>query len=104
MILIFTLSNQPASDSTKLSDGVIEKTIGSIYKKTHKNVTEEKLAEIKEKYTHITRKSAHFTIYMILGLLVGLLLKEYNLTKKQIIIYSILICNNRWNTSNVCTR
>lgn len=92
MILIFTLSNQPADDSTQLSDGFISKTIGNIYKITHKNIKEEKLTEIKTKYTHITRKTAHFTIYLILGLLIGLLLKQYNITTKQIIIYGILIC------------
>ena len=92
MILIFMFSNQPAEESSKLSDGVIEKTIGNIYKTTHKNTTEEKQNEIKEKYTHIVRKTAHFTIYLILGLLVSTLLKQYNLTTKQIIIYSILIC------------
>ena len=92
MILIFILSNQQANDSTKLSDGVIENTIGNIYKLTHKNTNEEKLKEIKIKYTHITRKTAHFTIYMILGLLVGLLLKEYNIDTKKAILYGILIC------------
>lgn len=92
MTLIFSFSNQKADDSTKLSDGVIEKTIGNIYKMTHKNVDEEKLSEIKTKYTHITRKTAHFTIYMILGLLVGLLLKEYNIDTKKAILYGILIC------------
>lgn len=92
MILIFMFSNQKADESTRVSDGVIEKTIGNIYKKTHKNVNEKKQEEIKEKYTHVVRKSAHFTIYMILGLLVGLLLKEYNLETKKIIVYSILIC------------
>lgn len=92
MILIFSLSNQQAADSTKLSDGVIEKTIGNIYKLTHKNTNEEKLKEIKIKYTHITRKTAHFTIYMVLGLLIGLLLKEYNIGIKKVIIYGIIIC------------
>lgn len=92
MILIFTLSDQQADDSTKLSDGVIEKTIGNIYKTTHKNIEQNELVKIKEKYTHITRKTAHFTIYLILGLFVGLLLKEYNLETKKIIIYGIIIC------------
>lgn len=92
MILIFMLSNQPADESTELSDGFINKTIGSVYKLTYKNVTEEKITEIQDKYTVITRKTAHFTIYMILGILVGILLKEYNITNKQLIIYGIIIC------------
>ena len=90
--MIFILSNQPADESTRLSDGLIEKTIGNIYKLTHKNCTEEKLTEIKRKNAHIVRKTAHFTIYLILGLLVTTLLKEYNLNNRKIIIYSILIC------------
>lgn len=90
--MIFILSNQPADESTRLSDGLIEKTIGNIYKLTHKNYIEEKLTEIKRKNAHIVRKTAHFTIYLILGLLVTTLLKEYNLNNRKIIIYSILIC------------
>ncbi len=92
MIIIFLFSNQPADDSTRLSNGVIEKTIGNIYKLTHKNIEKEKMEEIQEKYSHITRKTAHFTIYLILGLLVGLLLKEYNIDMNKMIVYGILIC------------
>lgn len=91
MIIIFTFSNQKAQESTKMSDGVIEKTIGNIYKITHKNTKEEKLTEIKTKYTKPIRKLAHFTIYMILGILVTITLKEYNINK-NIILISILIC------------
>ena len=92
MVLIFILSNQPANDSTKLSNGVIEKTIGNIYRLFHSDVTDEKIIEIQNKYSHITRKTAHFTIYLILGLLVGLLLREYNISSKQLLVYGILIC------------
>lgn len=92
MILIYTLSNQPSYDSTQLSDGFIEKTIGNIYNEFNKDVSEEELTQIKIKYTHPVRKMAHFTIYMILGLLVTLLIKEYNLNSKQIIFLSLLIC------------
>lgn len=92
MIIIFMLSNQPADDSTKLSDGFISTTIGNVYKIFNNNVSEEKLIEIKVKYTHPVRKMAHFTIYMILGLLVTLLVKEYNLSTKQIIWISLFVC------------
>lgn len=92
MMMIFMLSNQPADDSTKLSDGFISTTIGNIYKIFNSDVSEEKLVEIKIKYTHPVRKLAHFTIYLILGLLVAMLLKEYNLNVRQIILISLLIC------------
>ena len=92
MTTIFILSNQPATNSTKLSNSFISTTIGNVYKIFNNNVTEEKLIEIQEKYSHPVRKLAHFTIYLILGLLVGLLIKEYNFNNKQIILISLLIC------------
>lgn len=95
------LSNQVADDSTELSNGVISTTIGKIYRITHKTVTEEQKVEIQEKYTHLVRKSAHFTIYLILGLLVGMLLKEYNIETKKIIIVGILICMTYATTDEI---
>ena len=92
MFLIFMLSNQPSDDSTRLSDGVIEKTIGNVYKLFHGDVTDEKIIEIQNTYSHITRKTAHFTIYLVLGLFVGLLLNEYNIPLKLLIFYGVLIC------------
>ena len=44
------------------------------------------------KFVFIVRKSAHFFIYLILGLLVASLLKEYSLVNKRMMIYSFLIC------------
>ena len=92
MMIIFIFSNQPADDSTKLSDGFIETTIGNVYQIFNHDVTEEKLFEIKSKYSHPVRKLAHFTIYLILGILVILLVKEYPLGMKKIILISLFIC------------
>lgn len=92
MIIIFMFSNQPADESTKLSDGFISTTIGNFYKIFDNDVTEEKLTQIKEKYTTPVRKTAHFTIYLILGTLTILLLKEYNIENRRQIIIAILIC------------
>lgn len=92
MVFIFLLSNQPADESTQLSNGFISQTIGNVYKLIHKDVSPISIKEIQEKYTHVTRKMAHFTIYMILGLLVGLLFREYNIETKKLIFYGILIC------------
>lgn len=92
MIIIFMFSNQPADESTKLSDGFISTTIGNFYKIFDNDVTEEKLTQIKEKYTTPVRKTAHFTIYLILGTLTILLLKEYDMENRKRIILAILIC------------
>jgi len=92
MIIIFMFSNQPADESSKLSDGFISTTIGNIYKIFDNDVTEEKLTEIKEKYTTPVRKTAHFTIYLILGTLTILLLREYDIENRKRLILAILIC------------
>lgn len=92
MSVIFSLSNQPASDSTELSDGFISNTIGNVYKVFNKNIGSDELNEIKVKYTHLVRKMAHFTIYMILGILVTLLVREYNISFYKCLFISLLVC------------
>lgn len=80
MILIFCFSNQKATESSKLSDGLIKHTISKII-----NDDSEKTLK---KYTKPVRKCAHFFVYLILGLLV---FNCFDINKKYI-IYSILIC------------
>lgn len=87
MALIFIFSNQKADDSSKLSDGLIVKVANIVIKK---DLSTAKKDEIIDRYTTIVRKTAHFTIYLILGILVINLLMEYNI--KHIIIISLIIC------------
>ena len=90
MGVIFCFSNQEADLSTRMSDGFIERTIGSVYKLFDSNVTIEKLNYIKSKYSYSVRKMAHFTIYLILGLFVFNFIKEYSI--RNIILLSVVIC------------
>ena len=92
MYIIFCLSNQPADDSSSLSDGFISNTIGNVYKVFNRKISIEDLEEIKIKYTHPVRKMAHFTIYMILGILVTLLVREYNVSFYRCVLVSLLVC------------
>lgn len=87
MILIFCFSNQRADDSSKLSDGVIVK-VASIFVKD--NLTDNKKNELIDKYTFIIRKTAHFSVYLILGILSINLLSSFNI--KRIIMLSSLFC------------
>lgn len=80
-------SNQKANDSSKLSDGLILKTVRIIEKITNKEYSDE---EILDKFVKPVRKLAHFTIYLILGILVYLYIKEFNISNKFIV--SLLIC------------
>ena len=87
MIVIFSFSNQKANDSSKLSDGLILKTVRIIEKINHKKYSDE---EILEKFVKPVRKLAHFTIYLILGVLVYIYIDEYSI--KNIILISLLVC------------
>ncbi|MBP3461102.1 MAG: VanZ family protein [Bacilli bacterium] len=87
MSVIFTFSNQPSKESSNLSDSLILKTVRIIEKFNHKQYSDE---EILKKFVKPVRKMAHFTIYLVLGILVFLMLKEYNI--KDTIIVSLLIC------------
>ena len=80
MTLIFCFSNQKADDSSNLSDSVIKNTIGKTF-----NIADKDLA----KFVKPVRKAAHFTIYLILGLLV---LNCFSVFDRKTIILSILIC------------
>ena len=91
MALIFSFSNQKDVDSSKVSDGFIDRTVFKIYKIFNENITKEKENEIIEKYTYPIRKLAHYTLYFILGILSFLVVKDYSINKK-LIIYSLLIC------------
>lgn len=91
MALIFSFSNQIDVDSSKVSDGFIDRTVVKIYKIFNENTTKEKENEIIEKYTYPIRKLAHYTLYFILGILSFLVVKDYSINKK-LIIYSLLIC------------
>ena len=91
MALIFSFSNQKDVDSSKISDGFIDRTVIKIYKVFNENITKEKESEIIEKYTYPIRKLAHYTLYFVLGILSFLVVKDYSINKK-LIIYSLLIC------------
>lgn len=87
MIVIFMFSNQKANDSSKLSDGLILKTVRIIEHVTNKKYSDDEILKL---YVKPVRKMAHFTIYLILGILVCLMIKEYSV--KNIILLSVLTC------------
>jgi len=88
MISIFKLSSDNKELSTNKSDGVII-TMSEFFLGRHLNSLEKEMYI--EKYVKLVRKSAHFFIYSILGLLVISLALEYSLDYKTIII-SIIFC------------
>lgn len=99
MTTVFIFSAQPSDESATLSDG-FTKTLLKILKIYPEN--QEKLDKIET----IIRKLAHYTIYLIGGILLFTHVNLYNIiTKKKIIISQTLrynICNFRRISSNFC--
>lgn len=78
LIVIYFFSSQSGSQSTNLTKGLIEKIFWFIEN---------------DFFFVFIRKCAHFTEYLILGLLIYNLLSEFNVSYKSIIIFlSCLIC------------
>lgn len=87
MITIFMFSSQPASQSLNLSNNVVKNTVNFV---TNKSLSDDKINNIVENTVVLVRKSAHFIIYLILGLLVFNMYKNHQIN--SIILISLLTC------------
>lgn len=76
MVMIFNLSAENADMSSETSGRIIDKII-SILMPDYKNLSDIEQEEIRGNFQFITRKSAHFTIYGILGILAFLCIATY---------------------------
>lgn len=89
MILIFWFSSDTADDSTKKSDGFIVKTCEFVL---GRELTEKEKDKYIEDLVFIVRKGAHFSIYLILGILIMSYFKEIYLINKKGLLIAFLIC------------
>ncbi len=87
---IFFFSSQEASESRKVSSGLI-KTFVRVLDFNNK-LNENQIDIIAKNLTFIVRKGAHFSIYAVLCILLALLLKEYRIIGKWRFILSVLVC------------
>ncbi len=88
MLTIFNFSSESGEVSTKKSDSIIVKITEAIIRK--KLTTKEKEKYI-DHYVVLVRKSAHFFIYFILGLLLISFIKEYKITNIKSIVIAVTI-------------
>ena len=75
MVIIFSFSRDSGVDSTKKSDGVIVWISETLL---NKKISTEEKKFLTEKYDFFIRKTAHFTLYFILGFLVLWFIKEFH--------------------------
>lgn len=88
MLIIFMFSSDSGTASSKKSDSVIINLVEVISNKKVNNKDRDKYIE---KYVFSVRKCAHFTIYLILGILVISLLSEYRILNFKTVLYTLLI-------------
>ena len=87
MLTIFMFSSENDVKSSNRSDGLIIRTTEFVLNR--KLTTFEKEIYV-SRYVGIVRKSAHFTLYYILGLTFILFLSEYDLNNKKLLLFTIL--------------
>lgn len=86
MGLIFYLSHQPATQSSELSSGIVDMVVQTLDKLVP-------FVELNLDSLHyIIRKSAHFTAYFILGLLVMIAIRQSHKNYYKNIILTLVIC------------
>ena len=91
MVIIFLFSNEDAKLSQSKSDKVAVTTINTVSNITGKNYTKTDRENFIDNSRFFIRKTAHFTLYFILGVLLIITYKCYGLNNR-IIIYSVLFC------------
>lgn len=89
--IIFMFSNQDGTTSKKTSDNFTRSVIKIESKVTGKKYTEKQIKKKVFDSRKLVRKTAHFTLYFILGILTYFTLRSYGISN-QILIYSIGLC------------
>lgn len=89
MAVIFAFSSQPGTESSGTSGKATQIILDII--SIVVDFTEEQKEDILEWLNPIVRKIAHFTIYLIGGLLIMNYINMYNINEKNKIAYSIVI-------------
>ena len=88
MLLIFSFSTYNSEESSSKSDGLIVK-ISEIF--TGRKLKENERNKYIDKYVVLVRKSAHFTIYLILGLLILSFIREFRVVDYRAVLLSVFL-------------
>lgn len=79
-IVIFCFSSQNSENSSKQSDVVVERVVTTI---TNVNKKAKKDSSLKDKVTFYVRKTAHFSIYTLLGIWLMNEANTFDISKKR---------------------
>ncbi|WAM33627.1 VanZ family protein [Caldicellulosiruptor morganii] len=70
LLIIFSLSSQPAKDSNRLSESVTKQVVKATQKVSIPNIQIEPRRNALKKLNDVIRKYAHVAVYLVLGILV----------------------------------
>lgn len=87
MIFVFGFSSQDGDESSHTSRGTVEKVVSSVVNKT--KAPEEKKQEMIELANPIVRKIAHYTEYIIGGILIINFITLFKVKENRAILYSV---------------
>ena len=90
MGVIFVFSNQNAEVSENISDGFTSKVVDTVATVKKDESIKENKKEIIEDSRFFIRKTAHFSLYLVLGILIYLKVKDVK--KINPIIISLMFC------------
>lgn len=90
MVIIFMFSNQNAKTSQATSDKIASDIVDTVEIVSKKDIPDSNKKKFISDTRFIIRKTAHFTLYLILGVLAHLVFSSYNVSKP--VIYSVIFC------------
>lgn len=91
MVGIFMFSSQNGERSTDTSDEFIETVLQTVIDDYDERDPLE-IKNIVDSLSFIVRKSAHFSIYCLLGILTSCAVGRYGISRRKRFIYALLIC------------
>ncbi len=92
MLIIFSLSAQPALASNSLSRGVTKIIVETVGKIIPLDIEMSTLNDIVSQFNHFVRKFAHFSAYAVLGILILFALAKNEIRGKKAFALSLAIC------------
>ena len=89
MLTIFMFSNENGDESQRTSRSITQIVVKILT--FNQNITEEQELHLIESTDYIVRKTAHFSIYVLGGILIYNYINTFNLKRNKKIIISILV-------------
>ena len=92
MILIFSLSAQPAASSNNLSKGVTKIIVEVVGRILPLDIEMSTVNDIVSQFNHFVRKFAHFFAYAVLGFLVAFAFSKSGVQGRRAFLLSLMVC------------